>query len=726
MESPRLPLRFLSRFTFLPALVLGCVTILSYLALIQPWSLRQTSLQLGVGNVASQDLRAPREIQFVSKVLTDAARDAADRAVAPVYVPPDSALARTQATQLTKILQSISLIRSDNSSTPEQKKAALLEIKGLSLQPDLIAVLQGLTDVRWILVRDEAFNVLVETMRNPVRTENLDAVRQNLVSIVSFSLSAREADLVVGLVSPLVVANSFYSPQLTDAARKSARDAVQPVTRFFIAGQTVVTGGQVINAADLEALTALGLIQPRDPLYSLLGAAALVLLLAAFSALYFSRRPSQTISDLRGILLLGLLFIIFLAGARISLPNRAVVPYLFPVPAFALLVCALFGTEYGMVLGLLMSILCAYGMPDTLGLLSYYILSSLCGVLALGQARRVAQFLFAAAAIAVAGAAVLAAYRLPFTETDWIGIATLMGAAGFMGVASSSLALPLQFILAQFIGLTTALQLLEISRPDSPLLNYFLQRAPGTYQHSLQVANLAEQAAEGVHADPLLTRVGALFHDVGKAANPLFFVENQPPSQIDSHDDLKPELSAQKIIRHVTDGLILAHKYRLPRRLRDFISEHHGTLLTRYQYNCALQAANGDKSKLDEASFRYPGPAPRSKETALLMFADGVEARSRAERPANDEEVRQLVRSVIESRQKDGQLDNAPLSQRDLATIMESFVATLRVTYHPRLEYPKESTATVDVPTQPLLPEKKELAATVEIPTQPLLPEKQE
>jgi putative nucleotidyltransferase with HDIG domain len=244
------------------------------------------------------------------------------------------------------------------------------------------------------------------------------------------------------------------------------------------------------------------------------------------------------------------------------------------------------------------------------------------------------------------------------------------------------------------------MQLLEISRPDSPLLKYFLQRAPGTYQHSLQVANLAEQAAERVYADALLAKVGALFHDVGKANNPLFFVENQPPSQIDSHDDMDPEESAKEIIRHVTDGLELAHKYHLPRRLQDFIAEHHGTLITRYQYNRAVEAADGDKTKVDVEKFRYPGPAPRSKETALLMFADGVEARARAERPANDEEVRALVRSVIENRQRDGQLDDAPLSQRDLANIVESFVTTLRVTYHPRLEYPKEQPTVSNVPTQ--------------------------
>ena len=647
MDSPRPSSHFFSRQTLLPILVLVCTSILAYLALIQPWSLRETSLPLAVGDVASQDLSAPRNIQYVSNVLTAAARDEAERAVAPVYIPPDPAIARTQTASLTAILQSISLIRIDESASLEDKKTALSAIRGLALQPDSIDFFLGLSDSRWTLVRSETYNVLGQTMRNPVRTEDLDTVRQSLTSLVSFSLTEREAALVVELVAPLVVANSFYSPELTEAARQVAGDSVQPVTQIFVEGQTVIARGHVITPSDLEALTALGLVQPKNPLYNYLGTAALVGLSAIFTTLYFFRRQPVVISDLRSLLLLAFLFLVFLAGARIVIPNRTVIPYLFPVPAFALLVSALFGMERGMVFGLLMSILSAYGMPDALGLMPYYILSSLCGVLAMGQARRVAQFLYAALAIALAGAAMVATYRLPFTETDWIGLATLMGAAVFMGIASTGLALPLQFLLAQFLGLTTALQLLEISRPDSPLLNYFLQRAPGTYQHSLQVANMSEQAAERIHADALLTRVGALIHDVGKAANPLFFVENQPPSQIDSHDDLDPAVSAQTIIAHVTDGLELARHYRLPRRLQDFIAEHHGTLIARYQYNRAVQAAGGDASQVDENKFRYPGPAPRSKETALLMFADGVEACARAERPANDEELRLLVHNCL-------------------------------------------------------------------------------
>jgi len=204
----------------------------------------------------------------------------------------------------------------------------------------------------------------------------------------------------------------------------------------------------------------------------------------------------------------------------------------------------------------------------------------------------------------------------------------------------------------------------------------------------LQVANLAEQAAEKIGADPLLTRVGAQFHDIGKALNPIFFVENQIPGSVNKHEDMPPEESAATIIRHVTDGVVLAKKYRLPSRLHDFILEHHGTLITRYQYGQAMEVAGGDVSKVDIEKFRYPGPRPRSRETALLMLADASEARARAERPATDEELRALIRSVIDTVQKFHQLDDTLLTLRDLNLIVESFATTLRGTYHARIQYP--------------------------------------
>jgi putative nucleotidyltransferase with HDIG domain len=287
-----------------------------------------------------------------------------------------------------------------------------------------------------------------------------------------------------------------------------------------------------------------------------------------------------------------------------------------------------------------------------------------------------------------AGFAMLAAFRISTGDLDWLGIAQLLLAAMGNGFLSAALALLGQYFLAQSLGLATALHLLEISRPDHPLLQYFLRNAPGTYQHSLQVANLAEQAVEAIGGDQLLARVGALFHDVGKSKNPAFFIENQAPGNMNTHQDIEPEEAATTIIRHVTDGVELGRKYRLPRRLQDFMLEHHGTMLTRYQYNQALEKANGEAAKIEIGKFRYPGPRPRSRETAILMLADGAEARARAQNPQTDEEMRKLVRGVIDHVQKEGQLDQTALTLRDLNTILESFVTTLRGTYHPRIQYP--------------------------------------
>jgi len=244
------------------------------------------------------------------------------------------------------------------------------------------------------------------------------------------------------------------------------------------------------------------------------------------------------------------------------------------------------------------------------------------------------------------------------------------------------------------------LQLMDLQRPDHPLVQFIFRNAPGTYQHSLQVANLAEQAADAIGADALLTRVGAIYHDAGKAANPSFFIENQVPGNVNPHDDMDPAASASTIIRHVTDGVELARKYRLPPRLQDFMREHHGTLITRYQYTQAVQAAGNQPELVNKDLFRYPGPRPQSKETALLMLADGCEARARAELPKNDDDLRAVVRKVFEFCQKEGQLDDTRLTLRDLSIITEAFVNILKNTYHPRIKYPDLRPASSDAATE--------------------------
>jgi hypothetical protein len=313
-------------------------------------------------------------------------------------------------------------------------------------------------------------------------------------------------------------------------------------------------------------------------------------------------------------------------------------------------------------------------------------------------------YFLAGAAVTVANAAVIIAYRLPLASTDLIGLLTLFGASILNGFAAASLAIVLELLLAQWLGLTTSIQLLELARPDHPLLQFILRNAPGTYQHSLLIANLSEQAAEAIGADALLTRVGSLYHDAGKARQPHYFIENQVPGSTNPHDALTPKESAKMILAHVPDGLQLAAKHRLPKRIADFIAEHHGTLITRYQYARALEAAGGNEKKVNIADFQYDGPRPQSRETALVMLADGCEARTRAERPKTREELRALVKSVIDNRLAQGQLDDTAMTMRDLNLLLETFVSGLRGVYHPRLIYPELDEQTMgSLDAQPLL-----------------------
>jgi len=687
-------------------ILLLAVSATAFIALIFTLPSEQNLLDIKVGDVASQVIQAPIAIEYVSEILTEQARQSAESLVAPVYASADPSVARTQIERLRAALNYISLVRNDLNATQDQKLVDLAAMKDIILATDTAQGLLTLQQARWDAIQQESLSVLEQVMRASIRDDQLEAVRWNVPTLVSLALTEDQAQLIANLVSAFIVPNSFYSPELTDAARQAARDSVEPVKVTYAKEQIIIERGAIVTAANIEALTELGLIQQQDTFQnSIIGAGALTAVAAIFAWLYFFRRRPTMLKETRSLGLIALLFLIFLVSARL-LVSRSLMPYLFPLAAFGLLLATLFGQELGLVLALVLAVLAGYGLSNTLDLTSFYLFSSLTSVLMLGRGRRVIDFVRAGVAITVMGYAMIIAYRWPFFTTDLRGLLELGAASIFNGIAATSITLLLQYLLAQFLGLVTPLQLLEISRPDHPLLQYFLRNAPGTYQHSLQVANLAEQAAESIGADTLLTRIGALFHDVGKAPNASFFVENQIAGSINTHDDIDPADSAAAIIRHVTDGVELARKYRLPERVVDFMREHHGTFITRYQYRKALDMVDGDTEKVDIEQFRYPGPSPRSRETALLMLADGVEARARAERPENEDALRDLIRNTIEAAQRSGQLDNTPLTLRDLHLVTESFVQTLRNTYHPRIQYPKalpgEKKANLDVPTTPI------------------------
>lgn len=657
--------------------------------LIFPISMRPTSYPLMVGDVATQDIQAPRDLTYTSDILTERQRIAAEKTVSPVFLSADPNIARRQIERLNLSLAYITTVRNDPYATTEQKLTDLNSITDLHLSSELAGQILSISGPRWDAIQQESIAVLGQVMRNSIREPQLQDVLRSIPTLISYSLSQEQASIVSDLVGAYVTPNSLFSEEQTAAARQQVRSAVEPVQKTYVTGETIIRRGQIVEDSTLEALVAFGLVNPQRYHQDIIAAIILVILIAAFVVIYFNRRRTPPINDFRSLALVALVFLIFLFTARYLTPNRAVIPYLFPIAAFGLTISALFNVESAIILSLALSILAAYGLNNPTDLVLVYILGSLSGILALGRARRVSAFFWAGGAIGLVGSMIILAYRLPDSYTDWLGIATLIGASFLNGLASASLTLLFQYIFAQLLGLTTTLQLLEISRPDHPLLQFMLRNAPGTYQHTLQVANLAEQAAERIGADALLTRVGAIYHDAGKSLNPTFFIENQIPGKLNPHDDLDPSLSAATILQHVADGIQLAKKYHLPPRIQDFIREHHGTLITRYQYTRAVEAVDNDPTKVDIELFRYPGPAPRSRETALLMLADGCEARARSELPQNEQELRSLIRRVVEYCQREGQLDHTPLTFKDLNTVVDSFATTLRGLYHPRIPYPE-------------------------------------
>lgn len=667
--------------------ILVLSAILAFLSLILPDSVSQSSFPMQVGDVASQDILAPYSLTFESEILTGEAKAAAENSVNPIYLPADPSIGRQQIEKLRTTLYYIGTVRQDSYASQEEKVADIQSIADISLPDDVVSRLLQINDARWEAIESEATDILEQIMRNTLRETDIFAAKRNIPSLVDFSFAPDQANIVVELVEPYIVPNSLYSEELTQAAIDEARESVDPVIRSFIAGETLVRRGEIIGESDWEALQRYGLIQPSDRTKEVLSAAVLVAVLGVLVSVYFVYQKARENYSVKEILLISVSFLVFLIIGRFVIIDRTIIPYVFPIAALGLTLFVIFNYEIGVVISLILAILTAYAMPNGLNLTIFYIIPTYVGMLILGKARRIATFFLTGVVVGLTGIGIILVYRLSDSVTDWIGIATLSAASLFNGIAATGITLILQYIFSQTLGMTTSLQLLDTSRPDHPLLQRMLRNAPGSYQHSLQVANLAEQAAEAIGADGLLVRVGAIYHDCGKARNPQFFIENQVKEEMDPHDDIDPAVSAKTIISHVTDGVELAKKYHLPSRVIDFIREHHGTMPTHYQYSQAIKKA-GNPDKVDKSLFTYPGPRPQSRETALLMLADGTEARTRAEVPKDEDELRSLIDTVFMFYEQNKQLDDTNLTLKDLQKVKESFFHTLKGSYHPRVKYP--------------------------------------
>jgi cyclic-di-AMP phosphodiesterase PgpH len=691
---------------WLPVVGLALLTFLLY-----PGSRRTEVSRLDAGQVALKDIVAPFDFD-VRKTAAELAREG-DRlaaSVRPVYVYRASAL--DSALALTVDL----FTRLDQATTgPELEEAAAAA--GLKLSPEEASFLleQGrrtsfrnatTETVRRELARGvgSSGTLQAESARELIvrRDGNERVVARASVADNQRFLEARSqrspANSAIGDGIYVKILNLVFRPTLvpdrvaTDSLRQAMRESVVPVKDRVRANELIVGAHEVVTDEIHARLDALRneLVQrgvggrSATAAAGQFGSAALVLAIFWLLLLLYRR---ESYADLRHIVVFTALFAIVIAGAALN--ARFIHPgaELIPIPFAAMLLTALFSGRVAMlgasVLAVLLASQTTYQMPSSLYLA---LLGGVAAAVGMRVVRRRTQILTTMAIVIVGfGIASLAVGMQLGWEAEAIGTSALRGAVNAVASAALvSVALPLFESLGR---ITTDVTLLELSDPMHPLLRRLATEAPGTYAHSIAMANLCEAACNAIGANGLLARVGCYYHDIGKVSKPQFFVENQAPG-VNPHDKLKPEVSAQLIRSHVKDGVALAAEARLPARVAAFIPEHHGSADITYFLERARARGDGE---VQPELFRYPGPKPQSVETAVAMLADGVEAALRVLEDPSPERVRDAIEHLVHQRVDSGQLDEAPLTLAQLQRVKEEFTRVLSGVYHNRIDYPTGS-----------------------------------
>ncbi len=661
-------------------IALGIMLLLGGVLAFQP--VPETA-RLEASKPSPKTILAPERVTFASNLQTDDARAKTEALVRDVYDPPNADLARERVRWSRRAFDYVDSLRHDPYSDLPQKLEAVQAIPALTLPTFTLSRTLTVDENVFRRVVSETVYVVDVAMRDEIRSTDLVTASAKIPSRVSLALTADEADLVTQWARVLIAPNSFLNPQKTNEQRAIARERVGTVYRTIEKGEAVVREGEVVSPLAIEALEALGILRARvtlaDTLAPFLFAAALVL----FLALYIARLRRALAAYPRALALIGFLWIGFVAGAKWLTPENTLLAFLYPVSAAVLLVAVLIDAETALGVAIALALSIGYLAHLSLELTLYAWMGGIVAALTVGRIERTPILLRSGAYVAAINVGVVAMLQLSANETNLSVWGQFLLAALGNGALSGLIALGSLFALGRLFGITTSLELIDLARPTHPLLQKLLRDAPGTYHHSLIVGQLAEQAAQSIRADALLVRVGAYYHDVGKTSNPAAFVENQLDG-VNVHDTLEPQTSAAIVIDHVAAGLALTARYRVPQRLRELIPQHHGSTHAAYFYRKAT--SNG---LVDENAFRYPGPKPQSREAAILMLADGVEATTRAERPASPQQIRAIIDRIVDERLRDGQLSECDLTLRDIGQIKDAFADVLQGLFHPRIRYPE-------------------------------------
>jgi cyclic-di-AMP phosphodiesterase PgpH len=665
---------------------------------------------LEVGMPSPVSLQARRSAEYISEVRTAAARAQAEAQPENFVYTVDFELPSRQRTQLDDLLTTITSVHTDPTLSDDEELEKLTELSEATgvLSGTLAEMVISLDDEEWNNVRKKTLSLYDRVMERydyELTEKNLKQIREVVLPSWTNYLPQPQQDLVSSFISTFLRVNRVLDAEATQERKKEAREEVEPVRVNIQAGANIVREGDLVTPEIIEQARATGALPRRLNGLSLVGVGVLSGLLALIFMLYLAFLQKDIIRQPRPLLviIIALMMTAILARLFQSVwPDRA---YAFPLSTTILVLAVVFNLPIALSSAMLLSIVVGVLDDAALSMTVTMMAGSTIAVFAVRGADRSLTFLLAGIGIAAMTTMTQMAFCMFNTGglcMDELLMTLLFG--GMNGGLSAILSLGLFNIVGNIAGVVTPLKLMELSHPAQPMLRKIIHEAPGTYYHSIAVANLAEAAADVVGADALLLRVGAYYHDIGKTLRPFFFTDNQMGRE-NVHNDLDPHTSAEIIIDHVREGIKMARAAGLPDQIVDFIATHHGTGLVGHFYQLALR----QHDTVNPKDFRYPGPEPWTREQGILMLADSVEATVRAKvqngklvasgvagngqkggagaGAGGSQTIEQLVNSIIDDRVRSGQLDNTSLTLRDLVRIRQAFITSLKSIYHPRTEY---------------------------------------
>ena len=498
-----------------------------------------------------------------------------------------------------------------------------------------------------------------------------------------------DTKLLSELLNGALRQNVFYNAEITKLEKEKAVSAISLTYGMVQKDEIIVSEGEIISPHTYDILNSLQheytsrSMSSDESLRVLLSQLFLVALIFTLMGLYGNKLHKKVFSELKNIVLLLTLMLIVIIPSYVLVKFEPGLVYLMPVCLLAIMVSSFFNLRLAFSTQVFAVMLISLVVPNPFQFIFMQLVATVLTVFSMSNQRAHHRFIQTALFVFVGYLLVYAAFTfLSTSEIDWWDVFLLVLNALF-----TLLAQPLILMLERIFGVPTSLSLLELSNTNSPLLRQLAATAPGTFQHSIQVANLCEEVLFEIGGDSQLARTGALYHDIGKTKNPMYFTENQHGAY-SPHNGLSNKESAEIIISHVTDGIELAHKAHVPERIIDFIRTHHGTRRTDYFF-INEQKAHPDEV-IDPAPFTYHGPAPFSRETAVLMMADSIEAASHSLKEPNEKKISDLVDNIINKQMEAGQFLNTDLTLRDIETCRKVLKKKLMSIYHVRIAYPEK------------------------------------